>query len=68
VQGSVGAGAVTVAICDYCGRLRELDGQGRIVRHRVSIPVSRAAIHSVGRAKVRPVCSGSGKAPRRIEP
>jgi hypothetical protein len=59
---------VTIAICDHCGRLRELDDQGRIIRHRVPEPVTRATVHSATRTKRKPVCQGSGQLPRRVEP
>jgi hypothetical protein len=58
---------MTVAICDHCGRLRELDGGGRIIRHRVPEPVTRASVHSASRPRKKPRCPGSGQAPRRVE-
>jgi hypothetical protein len=61
-------GGVAIAICDWCGKLRKLDASGLVVKHPVSIPVSRSAVPSVGRGKVKRTCSGSGKPPRRREP
>jgi hypothetical protein len=58
---------VTTAVCDYCGRSRRLTAAGLVERHRVSIPVSASAVPTVGRGRVRPWCSGSGKPPRRRE-
>jgi hypothetical protein len=55
------------AVCDGCGRTRQLANDGTVTRHRVYIPVSRSAVPSVGRGRVKPWCSGSGKAPRRVE-
>jgi hypothetical protein len=56
-------------VCNYCGRLRELDGEGRIIRHRIPTPVTRATIDSFAdRAKRKPLCRGSGQRPRRVEP
>jgi hypothetical protein len=58
---------MTTAVCDWCGRTRPLTAEGLIARHRVSIPVSATAVPTVGRGRVRPWCSGSGKPPRRQE-
>jgi hypothetical protein len=56
------------AVCDYCGRPRPLTSAGVLVRHRTpTIVVSRPAIPSVGAGRKKPVCSGSGKPPRRVE-
>lgn len=65
--GGAGRPAPAAGVCDWCGKLRQLDHAGMLVRHRISIPVSRAAVPTVGRGRVRPSCSGSGKPPRRRE-
>lgn len=54
--------------CDYCTRLLKLRDDGLIPRHYLSIPVSRRAVPTVGAGRVRRLCSGSGKPPRRVEP
>jgi hypothetical protein len=53
---------MTLAVCDVCGRLLELDNQGRIRRHDTVGIVVRART-----GKRRKVCPGSGRLPRRIE-
>jgi hypothetical protein len=58
---------MTTAICDHCGKIRRLTADGTIAKHPITLPVSRAAIHDVGRAQVKRTCSGSGRPPRRVE-
>jgi hypothetical protein len=61
---SVGAHAV----CDHCARLQRLTSAGLIARHYLTIDVSRRAVPTVGRGRVKRLCSGSGQRPRRAEP
>jgi hypothetical protein len=58
---------MTTAVCDWFGKLRQLTADGVMAAHLVSLPVSRAAVASVGRGQVRRRCSGSGRPPRRAE-
>lgn len=51
--------------CDGCGKVKKLDQAGQVVGHYYAIDVSRRAVTTVGRGRVRRKCSGSGKAPRR---
>lgn len=53
--------------CSYCARLKKLDHDGLVVAHYIAINVSRSAVRTVGAGRVRRKCSGSGKAPRRVE-
>jgi hypothetical protein len=61
---------VTVAIetCSYCARQWRLDAHGALVVHYLHLPVSRRAVRTVGAGRVRRLCPGSGKPPRRAEP
>jgi hypothetical protein len=59
---------VKLGICDGCTGLKQLREDGLIPIHHLSIPVSRRAVRTVGRGKVRRRCPGSEKAPRRREP
>jgi hypothetical protein len=56
------------ALCDHCASLKKLGASGLIVRHYLSIDVTRRAVHSVGRGRVKRLCPGSGKRPRRADP
>jgi hypothetical protein len=62
----LGADAMTrsAGTCTYCARLKRLDAAGLVVRHLLTIPVSRRAIPTVGAGRVRRVCGGSGRLPR----
>lgn len=53
-----------VGTCAYCARQWKLDGEGNLVVHLLRIDVSRRAVPSVGRGRVRRRCSGSGRPPR----
>jgi hypothetical protein len=50
--------------CGYCARRKRLDGAGLVVRHMLTIDVSRRAVPAVGAGRVRRRCSGSGWPPR----
>jgi hypothetical protein len=56
---------VNLGLCDACARLRRLTAEGLVPVHYLALPVSNRAIHTVGAARVRGRCPGSGKAPRR---
>jgi hypothetical protein len=56
------------ALCDHCATLRRLTDAGLIVRHYLTIDVSRRAVRTVGAGRVKRLCSGSGRPPRRVEP
>jgi hypothetical protein len=56
---------MTAGTCDGCGKLKRLDQAGHVVGHYYVIDVSRRAVTTVGRGRVRRKCGGSGKAPRR---
>jgi hypothetical protein len=58
----------THGLCDACARLKRLRADGTIPLHYLAIPVSRKAVPSVGRGRVRRRCPGSGKLPRRVSP
>ena len=58
---------MTLGLCDACGRLKRLTGEGVLPVHYFGLPVSNRAIRTVGQGKVRRRCPGSGKAPRRVE-
>jgi hypothetical protein len=55
----------TVGTCDACARLKALRGDGTVAVHYLALAVSRHAITTVGVARVRRRCPGSGKQPRR---
>jgi hypothetical protein len=52
------------ALCDHCATLKKLTSTGLIVRHYLTFDVSRRAIHSLGKGRIRRLCQGSGKPPR----
>jgi hypothetical protein len=54
-----------IGTCSGCGKLRKLDRHGQVVGHYFAIAVSRRAVTTVGRGRVRRRCMGSGKPPRR---
>jgi hypothetical protein len=56
---------MTAGVCDGCGKLKKLDQAGRVIGHYYAIDVSRRAVTTVGRGRVRRRCGGSGKRPRR---
>ena len=57
---------MNLGTCDGCAGRKRLRDDGTVPIHYVGIPVSAKAIHSVGAARVRRRCPGSGKAPRRV--
>ncbi len=57
----------TLGRCDMCTRLLRLRADGTVPRHYLSIPVSARAVRTVGTGRVKRLCSGSGRLPRRIE-
>jgi hypothetical protein len=56
---------MTTGTCDGCGRLKRLDSAGLVVAHMLAIDVRRRAVRTVGAARVRRRCPGSGRPPRR---
>ena len=50
--------------CTHCAKTKRLDAAGLVVRHLLTIDVSRRAISAVGAGRVRRVCGGSGRPPR----
>jgi hypothetical protein len=58
---------MSLGACDGCGKLKKLDQAGAVVGHYYAISVSRRAVATVGRGRVRRRCPGSGKRPRRVE-
>jgi hypothetical protein len=51
--------------CDACARRKVLRGDGTVPAHYLAIDVSRRATTTVGAARVRRRCPGSGRAPRK---
>jgi hypothetical protein len=49
-------------------RLKWLNGDSLVPLHMLAIDVSRRAIQTIGAARVRRRCPGSGKPPRLVEP
>jgi hypothetical protein len=70
VVGEPGRGVtrMNLGLCDTCARLRRLTAEGLVPVHYLSLPVSNRAIRTVGAARVRRRCPGSGKAARRVSP
>jgi hypothetical protein len=58
---------MSLGICDGCAGLKRLRDDGTVPIHMLGIPVSRRAITSVGKGRVKRRCPGSGKRPRRVE-
>jgi hypothetical protein len=58
---------MNLGICNACARLQRLTTDNLIPVHYLALPVSQRAIHSVGAARVRRRCPGSGRPPRRVE-
>jgi hypothetical protein len=58
---------VTIGTCDGCAGKKRLRDDGLVPIHMIGIPVSRRAVTSVGKGRVRRRCPGSLKRPRRIE-
>jgi hypothetical protein len=54
--------------CDRCARVKRLTRDGLIVGHVYSLPVSRHAVPTVGAARVKRKCPGSGRLPRKVRP
>jgi hypothetical protein len=54
------------ALCGHCATLKKLTGAGTIVRHYLSLPVSRRAVPTVGRGQAKRLCPGSGQPPRTV--
>jgi hypothetical protein len=54
--------------CNGCTGLKRLRDDGTVPTHYLGIPVSRRAVRTVGAGRVRRLCPGSGKPPRRAEP
>jgi hypothetical protein len=50
--------------CTHCAKTKRLNTAGLVVRHLLTIDVSRRAISVVGAGRVRRVCGGSGRLPR----
>jgi hypothetical protein len=53
-----------LAMCPSCDKLRTVRGDGTLASHKVSIPVSRTAVPSVGAGTVRRTCPGSNQPPQ----
>jgi len=51
--------------CDACARRKVLRTDGTVPAHYLTLDVSRRAATTVGAARVRRRCPGSGKAPRK---
>jgi AAA domain len=52
------------ALCDHCATAKKLTTAGTIIRHYLTINVSRRAVRTVGRGRVKRLCPGSGRPPR----
>ncbi len=52
------------ATCQHCAKLKRLTSAGVIERHYLTLDVSRRAVPTVGRGRVKRLCSGSGRPPR----
>jgi len=54
--------------CDACARRKVLRGDGTVPAHYLTLDVSRKATTTVGAARVKRRCPGSGRAPRKERP
>jgi hypothetical protein len=52
------------ALCAHCSTLKKLTSAGTVERHYLTFDVSRSAVPSLGKGRVKRLCQGSGKPPR----
>ncbi len=55
------------AKCSACGAMVRLTAAGNLAQHAYTLTVSRKAIHSLGKGRVRQPCPGGGRPPREVE-
>jgi hypothetical protein len=51
-------------MCPSCLTRRRLKADGRLILHKLALPVSARAVRTVGTGSVSRVCPGSGGLPR----
>ena len=52
------------AVCPYCMKAVYVRTDGLLARHTITLPISAAAVRTVGAGSVTRRCSGSGRPPQ----